>query len=88
MIDLELQPELEAQLALEAKACGMPLDLYVIMLIESHLAGLPESEAPGSAYDLNLKRNLEQGLNEIAAGKTRPAREVFAELNEEFGIVG
>jgi hypothetical protein len=31
---------------------------------------------------------LQQGLKDIAENRTRPAREVFAELREEFGIQG
>jgi prevent-host-death family protein len=31
---------------------------------------------------------LRQGLEDIAEGRTRPAREVFAELREEYGIRG
>ena len=31
---------------------------------------------------------LRQGLDDIAKGRTRPAREVFAELRKEYGIRG
>jgi len=31
---------------------------------------------------------LRQGLEDIAKGRTRPARKVFAELREEYGIRG
>jgi prevent-host-death family protein len=31
---------------------------------------------------------LRQGLEDIAKGRTHPAREVFAELREEYGIRG
>jgi prevent-host-death family protein len=34
------------------------------------------------------EEDLRQGLEDIAEGRTRPAREVFAELREEYGIRG
>ena len=34
------------------------------------------------------EEGLRQGLEDIEAGRTRPAREVFAELREEYGIRG
>lgn len=34
------------------------------------------------------EEGLRQGLEDIAEGRTRPAREVFAELREEYGIRG
>ncbi len=32
------------------------------------------------------REGLRRGLQDIAEGRTRPAREVFAELREEYGI--
>jgi prevent-host-death family protein len=32
--------------------------------------------------------DLRQSLDDVAQGRTRPAREVFAELREEYGIRG
>jgi predicted transcriptional regulator len=34
------------------------------------------------------EERLRQGLEDIAEGRTRSAREVFAELREEYGILG
>jgi prevent-host-death family protein len=34
------------------------------------------------------EEGLRQGLEDIAKGRTRPAREVFAKLREEYGIRG
>lgn len=34
------------------------------------------------------EEGLRQGLEDIAKDRTRPAREVFAELREEYGIRG
>jgi len=34
------------------------------------------------------EEGLRQGLEDIAKGRTRPARKVFAELREEYGIRG
>jgi len=75
MIQLELKPEIEAQLAAEAQARGLALDRY----IEEIVTASAEEEA-------RLNANLQQGMREIADGNTRPAREVFAELREEYGI--
>ena len=40
------------------------------------------------ASEADEEEGLRQGLEDIAAGRTRPAREVFAELREEYGIRG
>lgn len=75
MIQLELRPEIEAQLAAEAQARGLALDRY----IEEIVTASAEEET-------RLNDALQQGLREIAQGDTRPARQVFAELREEYGI--
>jgi len=36
----------------------------------------------------DYEEDLRQGLEDVAQGRTRPAREVFAELREEYGIRG
>ena len=36
--------------------------------------------------EIRLNLALQRGLREIADGDTRPARDVFAELREEYGI--
>jgi prevent-host-death family protein len=38
------------------------------------------------AAQADPEEGLRQGLEDIAKGRTRPAREVFAELREEYGI--
>jgi prevent-host-death family protein len=40
------------------------------------------------AAQADPEEGLRQGLEDIAKGRTRPAREVFAELREEYGIRG
>ena len=40
------------------------------------------------AAQADPEEGLRQGLEDIAKGRTRPAREVFAELREEYGIQG
>lgn len=79
MIHLDLQPEIEAQLAAEAQSRGLAPDRYVAMIVESSLS---------QEEELQLERDLQQGLREIATGDTRPAREVFAELCEEYDLRG
>jgi prevent-host-death family protein len=40
------------------------------------------------AAQADPEEGLRQGLEDIAKGRTRPARRVFAELREEYGIRG
>ena len=40
------------------------------------------------AATADAEEDLRQGLEDIAEGRTRPAREVFAELREEYDIRG
>ena len=40
------------------------------------------------AAEADANEGIRQGLEDVAAGRTRPAREVFAELSEEYGIQG
>jgi len=40
------------------------------------------------AADADADEDLRQSLADIAEGRTRPAREAFAELREEYGIRG
>jgi prevent-host-death family protein len=40
------------------------------------------------AAQADPEEGLRQGLEDIAKGRTRPAREVFAELRKEYGIRG
>ena len=49
MIRLELQPEVEAQLAAEAQARGLALDQYVEKLVVSRFAEQAKSESPAEA---------------------------------------
>ncbi len=65
MLHLELQPETEARITADAQRRG----LSIAQLIEEM----------ASAYALD-EEALTAGLDDIAAGRTRPAREVFAEL--------
>ncbi len=88
MIRLELQPEIEAQLAAEAGARGLALDRYIEDIIASRPAAVAKGGAAYSLDEADLERNLRQGLDDIAAGRTKPAEEVFAELHERYGIHG
>jgi PHD/YefM family antitoxin component YafN of YafNO toxin-antitoxin module len=36
----------------------------------------------------DVEEDLRQSLEDVAQGRTQPAREVFAELREEYGIRG
>ena len=87
MIQLELQPALEAQLAAEAKSRGLELSRYIESIVTDRaLESFPQT--PFSRTEAQLEQDLRQGVLEIAQGNTRPAREVFAELREEYDIRG
>jgi predicted transcriptional regulator len=75
MIQLELRPEIEAQLAAEAQAHGLALDRYIEQIVTEN-----------AEEETLLNNALQQGLREIAEGNTRPAREVFAEFRRAHGI--
>ena len=83
MIQLHLQPEIEAQLAAEAEARGLALDRYV----ETIVAARPVDPHPDNPLnEVQLAQDLHQGLHEIAEGNTLPARQVFAQLREDYDI--
>ena len=71
MLHLELQAETEARITADARRRV----LSVAQLVEKM----------ASAYALDQEA-LTAGLDDIAAGRTRPAREVFAELRAKHGI--
>jgi hypothetical protein len=58
MIRLELEPEIEAQLAAEARARGLALDQYVTRLVASRAAAqpMPESAAEAVAAIRELRK--------------------------------
>jgi hypothetical protein len=85
MIHLDLQPEIEAQLAAEAQARGLALDRYIETIV---VARATASEPEQALDEAQLSRDLQQGLREIAEGNTLPARQVFAQLREEYDIRG
>lgn len=70
MMHLDLQPQLEAELATKAQAQGIAVEDLVENLIAERLA----------------EEALRQGLEDIAAGRTRPASEVFAEFREQHEL--
>jgi hypothetical protein len=87
MIRLELEPEIEAQLAAEARARGLALDQYVTKLVavlqddpasHQHLLDLVD--------EADTREGIRRGLEDVAAGRTRPAHEVFDELREKYRI--
>ncbi len=71
---LEIQPELESQLTAEAQSLGLSTEQYVEQILLDRITADDES--------------LQQGLDNIAAGRTVSAREAFAQLREEFDIRG
>lgn len=82
MIQLELQPELEAQLAAEAEATGLPMANLIQNIVSERL-----TEATLLDQD-EAREGIRCGLADEAAGRTHPAHEVFAELDREYGLQG
>jgi hypothetical protein len=85
MIHLELQPEIEAKLAAEAQARGLALDRYIETIVVARAIASGPEQSLGEAQ---LSRDLQKGLREIAEGNNLPARQVFAQLREEYDIRG
>ena len=56
---------------------GLPFDVKISRKHPLDMSLLSEKE---------LDAELEKGYADIAAGRTRPAREVFAELRREYGL--
>ena len=73
MIQVHLQPEIEAKLLDQARTQGLHVDQYLANLV----IGMDDEE-----------QGMREGLADITAGRTRPADEVFAELFERHGIQG
>jgi len=56
---------------------GLPFDVSIPQLRPLSLNNLSEEE---------LDAELEKGYEDIAAGRMRPAREVFADLRRDYGL--
>ena len=56
---------------------GLPFDVKIPRRHSLDVSRLSEEE---------LNRELEKGYADIEAGRTRPAREAFAELRRDYGI--
>ena len=56
---------------------GLPFDVKIPRRHSLDVSRLSEEE---------LNRELEKGYADIEAGRTRPSREVFAELRREYGL--
>jgi predicted transcriptional regulator len=74
MIHLELQPELEAQLTSQASDLGLSPGQYIEQIV-THQISIED-------------QGLQEGLDDIGAGRTRSARDVFADLHERHDIRG
>jgi hypothetical protein len=59
MIRLELEPEVEAQLAAEARARGLALDAYVEKIVEARSPGQLSADAKGRSVGEAIERILE-----------------------------
>ena len=66
MIQIQLQPEIEAQLAAEAKDRGMALDRYIEMIVEGRPTAQVRRRSVGEAVErikALRKGNKLEGLN-------------------------
>jgi hypothetical protein len=62
MIRLELQPEIEAQLAAEAQARGLALDQYVEKIVQARPIEQPKSRSVAEAIDRILELREDTSL--------------------------
>jgi predicted transcriptional regulator len=77
MIQLQLQPEIEAQLTADARAHGLALERYVETLLSSCVLDPAYSDE---------EQAIHQGLADMEAGRTQPLDEVFEELRAKYAI--
>lgn len=52
---------------------------------ETMVAAVEEAVVEYLDYDAEFRRAVQQGLDDVAAGRTRPWEEVEAELREKYG---
>jgi PHD/YefM family antitoxin component YafN of YafNO toxin-antitoxin module len=86
---LEAFRERPAELIAQIKATRRP----ILLTIDGEAAAVLQDPAEYQRLlDLaalaDPEEGLRQGLEDIAGGRTRPAREVFAELRDEYGVRG
>ena len=82
MIHLELQPELEAQLAAQSEASGLPIEDLIENIVAERLTNANLMD------QADTRDGMRCGLADEAAGRTYPAHEVFAKLDREYGLQG
>ena len=77
MIHLELQPEIEAQLAAEAQARGLALEKYIEQLVTGEYAEQEAAEA---------REGIREGLEQQRTGQGRPAAEFLDEMRAKYAL--
>ena len=90
-----IEPEVKEQAETILAALGVPASNAITMFYKQIIlhGGLPfRVSLPPRATDMSrmseaeLDAALEKGLDDVGAGRMRPAREVFADLRRDFGL--
>lgn len=91
-----VEPEIKEQAEAVMTRLGIPASVVINMLYKQIIMtqSIPFSlaiPAPLSLEEIDratLDAFLQQGMDEAAAGKGRPAKEVFADLRERYSLHG
>lgn len=78
-LDTLLTPEQLEQLRARAESQNTPVESLVQEVLEDYLA----EDQPGDLTDEEILADLEEAFQDIAAGRTRPAREMLEELRQK-----
>lgn len=91
-----IEPEIKTQAENILDALGIPVSNAINMFYKQIIlqrgipfeVKLPAFPVPDISEMTNaqLKEEIEKGFDDVAAGRVKPATEVFAELREEYHI--
>jgi DNA-damage-inducible protein J len=91
-----IEPDVKEQAESILSALGIPASNAINMFYKQIILnrGLPfevkiPAERPGNVAELSeeeLNAELEKGYADMKAGKTKPARQAFADIRKDYGI--
>lgn len=93
---VRLDPDLKAQAEAVLNQLGIPVSNAVNLFLKQVVLqrGIPfeiklPSEKPVSMNELtalDLDRELQKGFDDLAKGKTRPAKKVFSDIHRDYDL--
>jgi len=93
---VRLDPDLKAQAEAVLNQLGIPVSNAVNLFLKQVVLqrGIPfeiklPSEKPVSMTELtavDLDRELQKGFDDLAKGKTRPAKNVFSDIHRDYDL--